>query len=199
MDLQALYQKTALIKQSLLSLEDELINRFGNLTTGEGNTANPRELYAAFKTTGLIAEDAENMMKLMAVVEEIQQTLSNNATGTKGQLLGKILDFIRFLSSFEEHKLDEVMSAYSLFIQPEKKPKTGIFGKGPEDQPIGTKPMEINLWCFDSSKAVRSVIQDGARNIIFTSGTLSPLDQYISNVGLNMYTKEWLKLYFRHL
>ena len=133
------------------------------------------------------------MMKLMAVVEEIQQSLSNNATGTKGQLLGKILDFIRFLSSFEEQNIDVVMSAYSLFIQPEKKPKTGIFGKAPEDQPIGTNPMEINLWCFDSSKAVRSVIQDGARNIIFTSGTLSPLDQYISNVGLNMYPKESLE------
>ena len=59
MDLQALYNKTALIKASLLRLEDELSDRFGNLTTGEGNTANPRELYAAFKAAGLIAEDAE--------------------------------------------------------------------------------------------------------------------------------------------
>ena len=55
-----------MIKSSLLQLENELSDRFGNLTTGEGNKANPRELYAAFKSTGLIAENAERYGLILA-------------------------------------------------------------------------------------------------------------------------------------
>ena len=79
MDLQALYNKTALIKASLLRLEDELSDRFGNLTTGEGNTANPRELYAAFKAAGLIAEDAERQRLTPGHRLKIVQSAPNGA------------------------------------------------------------------------------------------------------------------------
>ena len=44
--------------------------------------------------------------------------------------------------------------------------------------------------CFDASKSIDKLNSDGVRNIIFTSGTLAPLHEYISNLGLDTFTKE---------
>jgi hypothetical protein len=61
--------------------------------------------------------------------------------------------------------------------------------------------MEIKIWCFNASYSIDSITEveninfsitkryfkgaDGVYNLILTSGTLSPLDEYINSLGLD--------------
>ena len=48
-----------------------------------------------------------------------------------------------------------------------------------------SQPVQISLWCFDASKSIQALLRGGVRNLILTSGTLSPLDEYTQNLGLS--------------
>ncbi|VDN03436.1 unnamed protein product [Thelazia callipaeda] len=44
----------------------------------------------------------------------------------------------------------------------------------------------LNYWCFSPSVAMWYLHSCGVRSIIVTSGTLSPLDSFINNIGINV-------------
>ena len=42
----------------------------------------------------------------------------------------------------------------------------------------------LSFWCFNSAVAMDSLANAGARSIILTSGTLSPLDSFAFELGM---------------
>ncbi|RCN29522.1 hypothetical protein ANCCAN_24714 [Ancylostoma caninum] len=55
-----------------------------------------------------------------------------------------------------------------------------------KEEGTSTKPActVIKFWCFTSAIAMRSLKMNGVRTIIVTSGTLSPLENFTKNIGL---------------
>ncbi|EYB87067.1 hypothetical protein Y032_0268g770 [Ancylostoma ceylanicum] len=56
-----------------------------------------------------------------------------------------------------------------------------------KEEGTSTKPActVIKFWCFTSAIAMRSLKMNGVRTIIVTSGTLSPLENFTKNIGLD--------------
>ena len=71
-------------------------------------------------------------------------------------------------------QLTQALATYALFVQKETSQKKEWI----ESQAPDTKPIQLNLWCFDSSKAVHAILRDGARNVIFTSGIKTKIYVY---------------------
>uniref|UniRef100_A0A0N5CD99 Helicase ATP-binding domain-containing protein n=1 Tax=Strongyloides papillosus TaxID=174720 RepID=A0A0N5CD99_STREA len=47
------------------------------------------------------------------------------------------------------------------------------------------KNIEFHYWCFSAGHAMRYIQSRGVHSIIVTSGTLSPLNQYINSIGID--------------
>ena len=76
--------------------------------------------------------------------------------------------FFAALPDDDPEHLGRALATYALYVQKETSQKKEWI----ESQTPDTKPIQLNLWCFDSSKAVHAILRDGARNVIFTSGIL---------------------------
>lgn len=44
--------------------------------------------------------------------------------------------------------------------------------------------MALSFWCFSSGVAMQELINEGARSIVFASGTLAPLDSFAHEMGI---------------
>lgn len=49
----------------------------------------------------------------------------------------------------------------------------------------------LYLWCFDPGLAMKGIANSGIRNMILTSGTLSPLNSMESELSLFVYYQFW--------
>ena len=51
------------------------------------------------------------------------------------------------------------------------------------DEQIGpNQRRKLSLWCFNPSFAFKSLLEESPRSVIFTSGTLAPLNTYASEL-----------------
>lgn len=132
---------------------------------------------------------------ILEVLDKLILYLTTNSASPfqrKGAGLQKFADLLRVVYS-----KDNFTMAHRLFIEhcykvhvapeePKKNWKAGGkdgWGKKQETTPITAKTGRvISYWCFNPGFGMKELAEQGARNIILTSGTLSPLDSFTTEL-----------------
>ena len=91
------------------------------------------------------------------------------------------------LQSYEQRKSENATRDFRLYLYKEK-------AKDSEEETnkvfsISSSPfiafkIVIKYWCFSAGLAMQSLKQRGVRSVIVTSGTLSPLPNFMASIGL---------------
>ncbi|XP_075234780.1 regulator of telomere elongation helicase 1 homolog isoform X2 [Lycorma delicatula] len=182
-----------ILKAMFTELEDA-VDKI-DLSSGIKNCGfDPNSLGAAFPGSyvfDILAKaevTADKLHILSEVIHNVAQyivTTSGNSYQHKGAGLQKFEDFLKVLNNSlgPERNRDRTDMFYKVYIEPEvsKKAKsdawtTKVVTKG--------NAKIIHLWCFSAGCGMKSLQEQGVRCIILTSGTLSPLDATISEIGI---------------
>ncbi|MES1902657.1 MAG: Regulator of telomere elongation helicase 1, partial [Paramarteilia canceri] len=165
--------KLAMSWKDILSLKG-LVLRFESMifeilipNKQEYITKNASTLYdMALQCNFVSDEESYNMKILDECIKHFNS--DSNKTHYKGFGCEKVRNFIEFFSIHGISKLDD----YIACIQ-----DTNV-----KDSRI--KDRQINLWCLNPAAAINSLTKTGVRTMIFASGTLSPIKDYIYSLGL---------------
>jgi len=178
-------ERAGILVQALYLLEENLEKAYAVevRSSKEGKTFAVSSLDNVLNETGFTSEaffDLKHFVPQLA-------TFVSEKSPTKGMKLNRVLDFVEIFSMIEPQKQEAEFSKYRLFIKTEdskfKREKDEQFVQEAEQK----KGMKICLWCFDPSKSITHLLDQGAKSIILTSGTLSPIEEYASNLGLDRH------------
>ncbi|RZF47024.1 hypothetical protein LSTR_LSTR013815 [Laodelphax striatellus] len=119
-------------------------------------------------------------------VSQYLQVTSESSYQHRGAGLQKFHDFMKVVARCLGPDRDRktVDKYYQLYVEPEgaKKGRNDAW----QTKIISSKnnPKVLNFWCFSAGFGMRSLIEQGVRSIILTSGTLAPLDATITELGI---------------
>jgi len=118
------------------------------------------------------------IMKALELLVEYANSSNTAAFSAKGRGVTRLLEFIT--GAFNEYiRQEDLHELYKVHICKEEKGEGGKgFLKGKSDNTI------LHLWCFSPGFSMRRLARLGARSIILTSGTLSPLQATAEEIGL---------------
>ncbi|XP_014482362.1 PREDICTED: regulator of telomere elongation helicase 1 homolog [Dinoponera quadriceps] len=132
--------------------------------------------------------------KEQIVVEKLEKivlyltTTSTSPFARKGNALQKFCDLLKIAfnsgASIVRH-MEKVKRCYKVHIQIEeqkKNYKSDIW----ESKKTTTKAdgKLISYWCFSPGFGMQQMVEQGVRSVVLTSGTLSPLKPFISELGI---------------
>lgn len=124
-------------------------------------------------------------------LEKIIQYLSTTSTSPfarKGNALQKFNDLLRvaFAGGASGFKLREkIKQCYKVYVQAEDHKKNNNRKDMWEKKSIAkTEGKLISYWCFSPGFGMQQLVDQGIRSVILTSGTLSPLKPFISELGI---------------
>ena len=66
-----------------------------------------------------------------------------------------------------------------------QKAKLGGWGSSARNKEKSTEGRSLNYWCFHAGITMRDIMRQGVRSLILTSGTLSPLDSFTSELDVS--------------
>ncbi|XP_022191793.1 regulator of telomere elongation helicase 1 homolog [Nilaparvata lugens] len=137
----------------------------------------------------------ERLFPVIETIYNVSQYLSVTSESSyqhRGAGLQKFHDFLKVVARSVGGPLGDrslVDKYYKLYVEPE------VMKKGRYD-PWQSKitssknnPKLLNFWCFSAGFGMRSLIELGVRSIILTSGTLSPLEATIYELGIPIEVK----------
>lgn len=133
---------------------------------------------------------------LLSVIEKVVSYLStlSNSFQTRGTALQKFAEIVKVVFSMSdgqsnilpsslcqssyvmEKMMDELSKFYRVHIQ-EESPKDSYKQSSTNTKSKRSK-RTLSYWCFSPGYAMRDLIACGVRNLILTSGTLSPLASF---------------------
>merc|ERR1719219_639779 len=117
---------------------------------------------------------------LELLVEYCSNSTSTTAAfNTKGRGVTRLLEFLT--GAFNEHvHPEDLKELYKVYICKEEKGEGGKgFLKNKSENTL------LHLWCFSPGFSMQRLARLGARSIILTSGTLSPLQATAEEIGLD--------------
>ena len=127
----------------------------------------------------------------METIEEIlfklQKDLADVPGSSKGQKVSLMVDLMRYLFENQGH-----VKKLAVYVRRQEEPKT----KNRKILKIyqeTSNPLQIDIWCFDASRAIKALKEESVGSMIFTSGTLSPISNYVSDIGLSHLSTITLK------
>ena len=177
----------ALMKQLFLVLEQYFLEIELDKTTNSLQKSGSY-IFELFNRVNLNFDTYEVLLALLENIYKYLSTLSNQFK-TRGVALQKFTDIIRIvfapmnaIDPDSRSRVDELSTFYRVFI--EEKEKT--FNKNPsnvwntESSNQDTKVRTLSYWCFSPGYAMKDLVATGVRNLILTSGTLTPLNTFIT-------------------
>ncbi|KAG7204915.1 hypothetical protein KM043_005307 [Ampulex compressa] len=126
-------------------------------------------------------------------LEKIVLYLTTSSTSPftrKGNALQKFSDLLRIVFSCSNNMInhrEKIKQCYKIYIQREEQKKSNK-NDGWESKKTSTKTdgKLISYWCFSPGFGMQQLVAQGLRSIILTSGTLSPLKPFISELGISI-------------
>ncbi|KAK6760178.1 hypothetical protein RB195_021609 [Necator americanus] len=180
-----------------VKIEETFNDKMGlNLEGIPGKVFPGSRLLKTFEDAGISFDKAEVFTKLlMNVVDYFQrETDSKPLSAERGKNLELLRNFISvvYVSISKESALAITNKTHVRDIKCEKVClDTNQVGQHfklymVKEEGTSTKPATtiLKFWCFTSAIAMRSLKMNGVRTIIVTSGTLSPLENFTRNIGL---------------
>ncbi|KAL3173765.1 hypothetical protein MRX96_041568 [Rhipicephalus microplus] len=178
----------AKIKAILLALEkyvDELLMQMnGDSTTKSGDF-----MFTMLREAGVSRQNKDDLMDLLDKIVSFLEVNAVGAFSPRGTGLNRFITILSSLYSVEGEGLSVELifkTKFKVHIQKDVNKKK----KGPQD--VWTVPSTsakkldwcLNCWCFSPSVSMDNLLRQGARCIILTSGTLSPLSSFASELGI---------------
>ncbi|XP_076624502.1 regulator of telomere elongation helicase 1 isoform X2 [Colletes latitarsis] len=114
-------------------------------------------------------------------------TTSASPFTRKGNALQKFSDLLRivFSSGNSLHYREKVKQCYKVYIQLEEQKKNYKHDIWETKKTIfKNEGKVISYWCFSPGFSMQQLMEQGVRSMILTSGTLSPLKPFISELGI---------------
>ncbi|XP_047352606.1 regulator of telomere elongation helicase 1 homolog [Vespa velutina] len=131
--------------------------------------------------------------KEQIVIEKLEKiisylvTTSSSPFSRKGNALQKFADVLRILfsSGTSLQYRERIKQCYKVYIQLEEQ-KKGHKSNGWQTKNVSLKNEGkiISYWCFSPGFSMQQLIDQSVRSVILTSGTLSPLTPFISELGI---------------
>ncbi|TKR80761.1 hypothetical protein L596_014777 [Steinernema carpocapsae] len=118
------------------------------------------------------------------LIDRISQYLSKKAeTGGAFSQTGKSLqEFSSFVSTVSADTFHDIQRLPDGTVVKQDDPTKSFYLYAEKD--AETNKRKLNYWCFSAGVAMRFLQSRGVRSIIITSGTLSPLNHFISTMGI---------------
>ncbi|XP_066585710.1 regulator of telomere elongation helicase 1 homolog [Prorops nasuta] len=115
-------------------------------------------------------------------------TTNNSPFANKGNALQKFVDLLKSVFSYGASALrykDKIKECYKVHIQFEEYKRTGKKDIWEKQRKINkTNGKLISYWCFSPGFGMQQLVDQGVRSVILTSGTLSPLKPFISELEI---------------
>eukprot|EP00092_Neocalanus_flemingeri_P017682 GFUD01019128.1.p1 GENE.GFUD01019128.1~~GFUD01019128.1.p1 ORF type:complete len:936 (+),score=293.78 GFUD01019128.1:31-2838(+) len=159
-----------IIKDLLLEVEEQ----FSGILAGKTSITHPgsfvHSMFQSFRNPGVV--------KALQLLVEYTNSAASAAFSAKGRGVTRLLEFLT--GAFNEHVTPEdLQELYKVHICREEKSEGGKgFLKGKSENTI------LHLWCFSPGFSMQRLARLGARSIILTSGTLSPLQATAEEIGI---------------
>ena len=173
------------LKKSLELLQDKILTLHlaGNQKLERMEKLSPgEELFELFANAGLTQKDfTDRVQGTVRVAVDAIMTATGGGSGQGGY----IDQLVQILTNIygREYSTDD-LKAFRMYVWESTKIPTGAKSRSFDD----TRKHEpgvrtLCFWCFTSAMAIRDLRNVGARNILVTSGTLSPIDSMARSLG----------------
>ncbi|XP_044007335.1 regulator of telomere elongation helicase 1 homolog isoform X2 [Aphidius gifuensis] len=177
------------IKSTLLTFEkrvDEISLKMGE----EGVTFPGSYVFKLFESDELSnGKDRLFIDKIDKIVIYLTTTNAHSFL-RRGNALQKFSDFLKIVfnggstASNVKHRA-RVDKSYKVYVQHEEKKKTSKNdGWESKKNVFKVDGKLINYWCFSPGFGMKQIVELGVHSVILTSGTLSPLKPFISELGI---------------
>ncbi|XP_014223944.1 regulator of telomere elongation helicase 1 homolog [Trichogramma pretiosum] len=115
-------------------------------------------------------------------------TVSGTSFQRRGNALQKFSDTLRvvFAGSANANYRDRIRKCYKVYIQKDQPKKASNNSWESKNKINKTEGKLICYWCFSPGFGMQNMLDQGVRSVILTSGTLSPLKPFISEIGINI-------------
>jgi len=126
---------------------------------------------------------------LISRVTEWVNSNENIALQHIGAGLDRFQNFLQIVFYMDNCTLEEhrrrVAESYKVYVTFESNDRVSEtrFRKR-DDKPVKSNAKKVHFWCFNPAFGMEALIKDGAHSIIITSGTLSPLQPLIAELGI---------------
>lgn len=178
-----------LLKSMLLNLEKE-IDRIALPKNNEGITYEGKYIFKILESAGINDKSQQHVVSLLDRLIQFMTISKDNPfqrTGTGLQLLQDLLMLV-FQNVSEEFK-ENINRCFKVHLLCEVEKRKG----GTRDTWLSkatskekTSCRVLSFWCFSPNFAMQSLLEQGIRCIILTSGTLAPLKPLITELGINV-------------
>jgi len=159
-----------IIKDLLLEVEKQI----SSILDGKTNRTEPGSficgMFQEFRNPGIV--------KVLELLVEYTSSSNTAAFNTKGRGVTRLIEFLS--GAFSENiSPEDLKELYKVYICKEEKGESGKgFVKNKSENTL------LHLWCFSPGFSMQRLARLGARSIILTSGTLSPLQATAEEIGL---------------
>ncbi|XP_058807015.1 regulator of telomere elongation helicase 1 homolog isoform X2 [Phymastichus coffea] len=114
-------------------------------------------------------------------------TVNTSSFIRKGNALQKFCDLLRvvFVGANSQNYRERVKRCYKVYIQVEQ-PKKSSKNVWETKKITKSDGKLISYWCFSPGFGMQQILDQGVRSVVLTSGTLSPLKPFISEIGIDI-------------
>ncbi|XP_029836155.3 regulator of telomere elongation helicase 1 homolog [Ixodes scapularis] len=177
----------AKVKAILFSIEGTMDTAVAQ-ASGESVTKPGNFMFEVLNMAGV---DRVNKDELLDLLDKMVSFLEVNAVGAfspKGTGLNRLSTILNSLYAVEGDgsSVESIFKQkYKVHIQKDINKKKGSQDVWTVSRATNKKPdWTLNCWCFSPSVSMTNLLKQGIRSIILTSGTLSPLGSFASELGI---------------
>ncbi|XP_043267015.1 regulator of telomere elongation helicase 1 homolog isoform X2 [Venturia canescens] len=176
-----------ILKAMFLELE-KAIDEIKLKNTEGGETLPGGFIFELLEKASLIHGKEQLVIDKLEKIIMYLSTTSTSPFTRKGNALQKFSDLLRTVFSSGGNNLrhrERVKQCYKVYVQREEPKKTGRSDAWESKKmPSKTDGKIISYWCFSPGFGMQQLVEQGIHSVILTSGTLSPLKPFISELGI---------------
>ncbi|KAF0701694.1 Aste57867_7890 [Aphanomyces stellatus] len=177
-------EDTYLNSQSAITLKNLLLEIHSGLNNfplnDAGGCTKPGAFIFEFFKQFNISFDTASMV--LTITEQVIEAMSDYAqSNPRNSKLDQLLTFLRTIYRDKENH-QAAASLYRVHIQEEKvhQPRT----RHNYNRPVTSTQRMFHYWCLHPGVAMHEIMGNNVHNIILTSGTLSPLETTVKELGI---------------
>jgi regulator of telomere elongation helicase 1 len=179
------------LKKFFLSFEEQLDLACSKLR-GTEEKYKGRFIFELFAASGVTYETAEVCMGQCERALSLLSLVSGTKRFHSGSHLQKFLDCLKIVfsrsssASDVQHQLMCNAANYRVYLkkEPNKKKQTEVWTVSARES-SKKDTITLSYWCFSPGHSMKEVMEQGVRCVILTSGTLSPIDSFSSELRVD--------------
>ncbi|XP_051173035.1 regulator of telomere elongation helicase 1 homolog [Leptopilina boulardi] len=177
-----------ILKAMFLELE-KAIDEIQMDKIDEGKTFPGGYIFELLEKAQLTQGKEQFVIEKLEKIIQYLSTTSASPFARKGNALQKFNDLLRvaFSGGAAGHKLREkIKQCYKVYVQMEDQQKKNHRNNDVWEKKtiVKSEGKLISYWCFSPGFGMQQMVDQGIRSVILTSGTLSPLKPFISELGI---------------